>query len=87
MRIALKIINCSTKPEEVNFFMLNSFPAIPQKGDYIDVPEMVKELCDEATKETFEELTWQVAYIFWCQDEEGIYPEIVCKCEEQPADM
>lgn len=84
MKVALKVINCSTKPEEVNFFVLDSFPAVPQKEDRIDIPEMVKDLCDEATASQYEELTWIVDHVFWCKDEDGIYPEVVCKCKEQP---
>jgi len=82
MRIALKVINCSTAPEEVNFFVLNSFPAVPQKGDLIDIPEMVKELCNEKERTAFEKLTWFVDHIVWCVDEKGVYPEVVCKCNK-----
>ena len=85
MRIALKVINCSTHPEEVNFFVIDKFPAVPQKGDRVDASEMVKEFCDAETAASLEQLTWFVDHIFWCQDEKGIYPEIVCKCSEQPA--
>lgn len=82
MKVALKVINCSTAPEEVNFFVLDAFPAIPQKGDYIDLPEIIKDMCDEATARTLEQLSWYVDHIFWCKDEDGIYPEVVCKCSE-----
>ena len=84
MRIALKVINCSTAPEEVNFFMIDAFPAVPQKGDFIDIPEMAKDLCDAKTLSTFESLTWFVDHVFWCMDEKGAYPEVVCKCSETP---
>lgn len=63
--------------------MIESFPAVPQKGDFIDIPEMVKALCDEQTAATFDALTWYVDYIVWCMDEKGAYPEAVCKCHEQ----
>jgi len=83
MRTTLKIIDCSLSPEQIALVTTLDFPAIPIAGDRIDVYEIAKEAVDEATSQRWDMLTWIVDHIFWCKDEEGIYPEIVCRCKEQ----